>query len=910
MTPSPHRRVTAVLGPTNTGKTYLAMERMAAHDSGVMGFPLRLLARENYDRMVAKKGAASVALITGEEKIVPPGARYFLCTVESMPIGREVEFLAVDEIQLAADPERGHVFTERLLNARGTEETMFLGAETARPLLRKLVPTAETVSRPRFSTLSYIGPRKLTRLPPRSAVVAFSAAEVYALAELMRRQTGGTAVVLGALSPRTRNAQVAMFEAGEVDYLVATDAIGMGLNLDVDHVAFAKLSKFDGRRPRRLTPAEVGQIAGRAGRHMADGTFGPTGDLGAFDPELIEAVETHSFDPLPAFYWRNAKLDFRSPEQLKRSLEERPPMAELLRVRDAEDQLSLAALMRDGEVMERATDRERVRLLWDVAQVPDFGKSLTDQHVRLLSRLYRHLIDREGRLPEDWVAEQVRRLDRVEGDIDSLVARLAYIRTWTFITHRADWLADSEAWQEMTRGIEDRLSDALHARLTQRFVDTRAATLIKRLKGGEDLMGAVRANGEVVVEGQTVGHLEGFRFNLDATVAKDDERPVLTAARHALSEEIPRRLAQLEADNDGAFLLTEQGRLTWRGNPVARLAKGDSALRPRIEADDSEFFDGPMRERVRQRLVGWLQRHLRNRLTALYALEEAEFAPAARGLAFQLAESLGCLPRYAVAAQLRELDKEDRKKLTDMKVRLGAASIFVPALLKPSAIQLRALLWAIFSEREAPALPQEGAASFVPILGDDFCNAIGYRRLSAKRGVLAVRADVLERLAFEARRLADKGGFAPPPVWQQLIEGGEDEVTIALIGLGYRAAREGESLVFHRKGQGRRKGAGKDAEAPETAEAAAGETAGEEKAGEEKAGQEKSGQGKSGQGGAPRGKSRKGKSNQSKPNQGKHARGKSGQGKPQQGNRGRRPQEKQPDPNSPFAVLKELKFGG
>ena len=666
MTPSPHRRVTAVLGPTNTGKTYLAMERMAAHNSGIMGFPLRLLARENYDRMVAKKGAASVALITGEEKIVPPGARYFLCTVESMPLGREVEFLAVDEIQLAADPERGHVFTERLLNARGTEETMFLGAETARPLLRKLVPTAETVSRPRFSTLSYVGPRKLTRLPPRSAVVAFSAAEVYALAELMRRQTGGTAVVLGALSPRTRNAQVGMFEAGEVDYLVATDAIGMGLNLDVDHVAFAKLSKFDGRRPRRLTPAEVGQIAGRAGRHMADGTFGPTGDLGAFDPELIEAVETHRFDPLHAFYWRNAKLDFRSPEQLKQSLEERPPMADLLRVRDAEDQLSLAALMRDGEVMARATDRERVRLLWEVAQIPDFGKSLTDQHVRLQSRLFRHLIDRDGRLPEDWVAEQVRRLDRVEGDIDSLVARLAYIRTWTFITHRADWLADSDAWQEMTRGIEDRLSDALHARLTQRFVDTRAAMLIKRLKGGEDLMGAVRANGEVVVEGQTVGHLEGFRFDLDATVAKDDARPVLTAARHALSEEIPRRLAQLEADNDGAFLLTPEGRLTWRGNPVARLAKGDSALRPRIEADESEFFDGPMRERVRQRLVGWLQRHLRNRLSGLYALEEAEFAPPARGLAFQLAESLGCLPRYAVAGQLRELDKEDRKKLTEM----------------------------------------------------------------------------------------------------------------------------------------------------------------------------------------------------------------------------------------------------
>ncbi|MEX0923512.1 MAG: helicase-related protein [Rhodovibrionaceae bacterium] len=890
MTPSPSRRVTAVLGPTNTGKTYLAMERMAAHDSGIMGFPLRLLARENYDRMVAMKGAGAVALITGEEKIVPPGARYFLCTVESMPLGRDVEFLAVDEIQLAADPERGHVFTERLLKARGREETMFLGAETARSLLRRLVPGAETVSRPRFSTLSYIGPRKLTRLPPRSAVVAFSAAEVYAMAELMRRQAGGTAVVLGALSPRTRNAQVAMFEAGEVDYLVATDAIGMGLNLDLDHVAFARLSKFDGRRPRQLSAAEVGQIAGRAGRHMADGSFGPTGDLGPFSPEMIEAVETHSFEPLHAFYWRNGELDFRSPEQLKQSLEERPPLAELIRVRDAEDQRSLDALLRDPEMTARASGRDRVRLLWEVAQVPDFGKTLTDQHVRLLATLYRHLADGDGRLPEDWVAGQVRRLDKVEGDIDSLVARLAHIRTWTFITHRADWLADSDTWQEMTRGIEDRLSDALHGRLTQRFVDTRAATLIKRLKGGEDLMGAVRANGEVVVEGQTVGHLEGFRFTLDTTVAKDDAPPVLTAARHALGEEIPRRLAQLEADNDGAFLLTEAGKLTWRGNPVARLAKGDSALRPRIEADDCEFFDGPMRERVRQRLVGWLQRHLRNRLSALYALQEAEFTPAARGLAFQLAESLGCLPRYAVSAQLRELDKDDRKKLTEMKLRLGAASIFVPALLKPSAIQLRALLWAVFNEREAPTLPREGAASFVPILGDDFCNAIGYRRLSAKQGVLAVRADVLERLAFEARRLSATEGFAVPPVWQQLLEGGEAEVATALIGLGYRAARQEEGLRFYRKGP-RRRPADRPAESgPATAE---GEAAGprETSGGEAQAAPQRPRQ--------ERGRKRK--DAQGKKNAG---------GKGQQNQPRHQPREKQPDPHSPFAVLKELKFGG
>ncbi|MCH8997602.1 MAG: disulfide oxidoreductase, partial [Proteobacteria bacterium] len=457
-----HSRVTAVLGPTNTGKTYLAIERMLGHRSGMIGFPLRLLARENYDRVVAIKGARQVALVTGEEKILPPRARYFLCTVESMPLDRPVAFLGVDEIQLCADPDRGHVFTDRLLHARGLEETMFLGAETIRPILRRLVPEAQVITRPRFSTLSYSGARKLTRLPPRSAVVAFSAAEVYAMAELLRRQRGGTAVVLGALSPRTRNAQVAMFEAGEVDYLVATDAIGMGLNLDLDHVAFAKLVKFDGRNVRRLSPAEVAQIAGRAGRHMSDGTFGTTGEVGALEPDLVEAVEAHRFDPLRALYWRNRDLDFRSPRLLLRALERRPPEPELIRVRKADDLTALAALARDPEIAELAGNPGAVRLLWEVCQVPDFQQILSDQHARLLGRIYRFLAAGEERLPEDWVARQIDRIDRSDGDIDTLTARIAHIRTWTYVANRGDWLDDAGHWQERTRAIEDKLSDALH----------------------------------------------------------------------------------------------------------------------------------------------------------------------------------------------------------------------------------------------------------------------------------------------------------------------------------------------------------------------------------------------------------------------------------------------------------------
>ena len=753
-------RVTAVLGPTNTGKTYLAIDRMLGHSSGMIGFPLRLLARENYDRIVRVKGAGQVALVTGEEKIVPPGARYFCCTVESMPVDRPVSFLAVDEIQLCADPERGHVFTDRLLHARGLTETMFLGAETIRPVLQKLVPEAEFVTRPRFSTLTYTGPQKLTRLPPRSAVVAFSAAEVYATAELIRRQRGGTAVVLGALSPRTRNAQVALFEAGEVDYLVATDAIGMGLNLDLDHVAFAKLRKFDGRGQRRLSAPEIGQIAGRAGRHMSDGTFGTTSEIGPLDPELVDAVENHRFDPIAFVHWRSIDLDFGDPQRLLRSLDARPPRAELLLVRNAEDQMALATLARDPEIAQLATSADSVALLWEVCQVPDFRKILSDHHAQLLSQLYLRLMRNDLRLPEDWVGGQLERLDRIDGDIDHLIQRIAHVRTWTYITHRGDWLADNAHWQGRARAIEDALSDALHERLTQRFVDRRTAVLVRRLRGEGALVGAVRKNGEVVVEGEFVGRLKGFGFQPDAEVAGDDARPLLTAARRALTGEIPRRVKQLEQDNDGAFSL-EEDKLTWRGTPFARLAAGDTVLTPRIEVLASDFLDGPARERLRKRAAAWLTKHIRAQLKPLMKVQEAELTPPGRGLLFQLVEALGTLPRQPLAAQLKALTKFDRKTLAELGVRLGSASLFIPKLQHPRMIELRARLWAIRQGCPMPALPPAGAKSFdLSDYGDlpaveAFCHATGYRRITRRdRSAFAVRADVLERLAREIYKRA------------------------------------------------------------------------------------------------------------------------------------------------------------
>ena len=543
-------RLVAVLGPTNTGKTHLAVERMLGHASGMIGLPLRLLAREIYDRIVGRMGPRSVALITGEEKIIPPRAVYFVCTVEAMPLSREVEFLAVDEIQLCADPERGHVFTHRLLHARGTSETMLLGAATMAPLMRRLLPQAEIVDRERFSRLTYAGPKKLTRLPRRSAVVAFSADQVYAIAELIRRQRGGAAVVMGSLSPRTRNAQVALYQSGEVDFLVATDAIGMGLNMDVDHVAFAGLRKFDGRRTRFLHPQEVGQIAGRAGRYQRDGTFGVTGEAEDMDPDLVEAVEQHHFQPVTAAEWRSSRLDFSSLANLMRSLAQPPEREGLTLAAEALDETTLRQLAADPQVAERARDRSALIRLWDVCQTPDFRKTATDEHVRLVKDFFFHLTGGRRRVPEDWIARQYAALDRIEGDIDALAARLASVRTLAYVANRPDWLADPANWQGQTRGLEDRLSDTLHEKLMARFVDRRTSALMRGLRVREEMLAGVAADGAVTVEGHYVGRLTGVRFEAAQGSSVLEEKALRAAATHAVGPEIARRLGRLAAEPD------------------------------------------------------------------------------------------------------------------------------------------------------------------------------------------------------------------------------------------------------------------------------------------------------------------------------------------------------------------------
>ena len=792
--------VTAVLGPTNTGKTHYAIDRMLGHASGMIGFPLRLLARENYDRVVAQKGAARVALVTGEEKIIPPRADYFICTVESMPLDREVEFLAIDEIQMCADPERGHIFTDRLLRARGSEETLFLGADTIRPLIRLLVPEAEFTSRPRLSKLTYVGPRKITRLPRRSAIVAFSINEVYAIAELMRRQRGGTAVVLGALSPRTRNAQVEMYQGGEVDYLVATDAIGMGLNMNIDHVAIAGLRKFDGKNYRRLSTAEIAQIAGRAGRHLSDGTFGPIAEIGALDEDVVTAIEDHVFEPLTGVYWRNSEMDYRSALGLQKSLEMPPPRAELMRARDADDKIALTHLMRDREIADRASTPDVVRLLWDICQIPDFRKTMADVHAGLLSRIFRELTDGDC-LSTDWVAGQIAQLDRVDGDIDTLMARIAHTRTWTYISHRADWLDDTVHWQERTRAIEDRLSDALHEGLTQRFIDRRNAALT-RSRGKVGVEAILDSDGGVFIEGERVGWLDGLRFVVDDDASAEMRRMMAVAAHRALQGEISRRIAALLAAPDDAFALDDDGSVLWRGARIATLVRGKDVLSPVLRIPPRDLLPRHMREQAEARLKHWFEVIAAKPLGALYRLSETNFASPARGIAFQLREGLGSLIRARAKAQIAVLQPTDRKALRQAGVRLGPEYVYLPALIKPVAVRLRAILWAVWNEAApiAPPLPGLVTAAVDEAVPDGFYTAIGFVAYAGR----AIRLDMLDRLSVELKRLSRKGVFALPPDIAPLLGLGNDETEAVIIALGYRRARDGAGFKPRPQRRGRK----------------------------------------------------------------------------------------------------------
>ncbi|MDZ4085241.1 MAG: helicase-related protein [Tabrizicola sp.] len=792
------RRVTAVLGPTNTGKTHHAIERMLSHRTGVIGLPLRLLAREVYDRIVAKVGPSVVALVTGEERIVPERTQYWVCTTEAMPLEIGADFVAVDEIQLCAGADRGHVFTDRLLRARGLNETLFLGSDTMRGAIAGLVPHVTFLKRDRMSTLTYAGSKKISRMPERSAIVGFSVENVYAIAELIRRQKGGCAVVMGALSPRTRNAQVALYQNGDVDYLVATDAIGMGLNLDISHVAFSSTVKFDGRRMRALYPQELAQIAGRAGRHTEDGTFGVTGEARPFDEDVVEAIETHRFAPVKKLHWRNESMDFGSADRLIRSLEAPTHNDWLTRARDADDVLALKALSALPEVQDKLTEPKRVQLLWDVCRIPDFRSSSGPEHTTLLTRIFEFLVGRGlggGRIPSDWLSTAIKRIDKTEGDIDTLSRRLAYIRTWTYVTQRKNWVEDETHWREETRAVEDRLSDALHAALTQRFVDRRTSVLLRRLKQKEALVAEVNDKGEVTVEGEFAGKLEGFRFKQDASATPDAARTLAQAAIQALKPEFHLRADRFYNAPDTELDFTEQGGLMWGTNAVGKLVKGAEPAKPAVEAFVDEEAGPDVVEKVRRRLQHFIDRKVAAQFEPLLAMGRDEaLTGLARGFAFRLSEAMGVLPRDAVANEVKELDQEARGALRKHGVRFGQFTIFLPALLKPAPTRLRLVLWSLWNGlQEFPESPPPGLVTIpnVQEVPKQHYTLAGYH----PAGTRAIRIDMLERLADILRQKDSRAGFEATPDMLSITGMTLDQFADLMAGLGYKPEKAERAKV-------------------------------------------------------------------------------------------------------------------
>jgi ATP-dependent RNA helicase SUPV3L1/SUV3 len=957
----PHLRI--VLGPTNTGKTHLAMERLLAHGSGMIGLPLRLLAREVYDRCLrgdfGHVHKADLALITGEEKILPPKARYFICTTEAMPISREVEFIAIDECQLAADPERGHVFTDRILHARGTAETILLGAETMAPILRQLLGKVEIESRGRFSRLSWGGSHKLSRLPRRSAVAAFSADNVYAIAEVIRQQRGGAAVVMGGLSPRTRNAQVEMYQSGEVDFLVATDAIGMGLNMDVDHVAFAQRRKFDGRRHRQLSAAELAQIAGRAGRHTQDGSFGVTGDMEAFDEALIEQIETHEFEPVKGLFWRNPNLDFSSLEALLLSLEKTAPRAGLMRAPAADDQQAMKLLSRDPDTLDLLGDgslhssgaNPALELLWQVAQTPDFRKTTVGEHSALIGEVFGFLSGDDGLIPESWMGERIERCDRLDGDLGTLSMRLAHIRTWTYIAQRNDWLADPAHWQGVSRSVEDRLSDALHNKLMGQFVDRKTSALMRRLAGREVIVANIEDNGDILVAEEYMGRLNGLHVERDPRLKGVPAGTARAAVEKAVGDALRARAQEIGQAEDTAFSLTQTGEIIWQtacvGHLQINLGRDSDKLAyltPSAQLLADEALTGEARQRAETRLTDWVRAKIAQDLEPLKKLETAkDLDGLARGLAFQLLEHKGSLPRRDVADILAKLDQPLRASLRKLGVRFGFYTVFVPALLKPAPARLLALMSLLERQSSEAATPPEASETpprdiakdlaLLPAAGLTSCareklpfhlyRAAGFYTTKNR----AIRLDMLERLAdlirpaLEQSKAQKTKGFEANEAMMSIMGCGADDLAEILTALGYQSLEaEAAPIAPEAAEAGEEKpasissedvspeGAAPEGAAPETVAPA--ETASEEAEESAKASEPEAAklvtlwrparakhnpQSKTGAEG--------GRKNNAKRKSAAAAPKARASHKPRRA-------EKQADPNSPFAVLKSLQSGG
>ena len=739
-------KITAVLGPTNTGKTHLAIETMLSFDTGMIGFPLRLLAREVYDKVIKKVSLDKVALITGEEKIIPTNAKYYLCTVESMPIDKELDFVGVDEIQMCADHERGHIFTDRLLNLRGIKLTMLMGSNTIRPIISNLDDDIEFINRTRLSKLSYVGHKKISRIQRKTAIIAFSAEEVYAIAELIRRQKGGASIVMGSLSPKTRNAQVELYQSGDVDFLVATDAIGMGINMDLDHVYFSNLKKFDGKKLRKLNLAEIGQIAGRAGRYLNNGNFGITGECKEINADEVDLLENHKFEEIQSLFWRNSNLNFESPFKLLKSLEEKPNRRWLRKIHECEDEKALKFFLRDKNLENIKFDKDKLSLLWECCQIPDFVKKTYGNHYEVIENVFKYLTSEKGKITDDYMRLQLVKLDKLDGNVDSLSNRIANVRTWSYVSNKNNWIENQNYWIEKTKHLEDKLSDRLHEELTKTFIDKRASVLARGLKQDMEFDTKILENNEVMIDNQFIGKINGLKLELDLKkgALETDIKSLKKAARQTISPELGKRI-QIIIET-GLIDLSDDFKIYWNRYPIAKLISGKDYLNPGLELIIDDIIELNHKQKLNAFLDNWLKKKIRTVLKSLFDLKELKDRNSSvNALAFHLYENNGVIKRDNVYEYLKNLKQDERKTLRDLGVKFGRYHIYLYKLIKPEAVSLRTMLWKNFHQKYLKLKPPTFGLNFLnnqDSKDKNFMLLCGFEKFNN----LYVRIDILERL--------------------------------------------------------------------------------------------------------------------------------------------------------------------
>jgi len=739
-------KITAVLGPTNTGKTYLAIETMLSFDSGMIGFPLRLLAREVYDKIIKKVNIDKVALITGEEKIIPPNAKYFLCTVESMPINKYLDFVAIDEIQMCADHERGHIFTDRLLNLRGEKLTMFMGSNTIKNIINKLDGDTEFINRDRLSRLSYVGHKKISRIDRKSVIIAFSTEEVYAIAELVRRQKGGAAIVMGSLSPKTRNAQVALYQSGDVDFLVATDAIGMGINMDLENVFFSNLKKFDGKKLRRLNSSEIGQIAGRAGRYLNDGSFGITGDCKEINAEEVNSLENHTFEEIKTLFWRKSNLNFNNSIALIKSLEEKPNKDWLRKIHECADEKVLKYFLKDMTTYNIRDNKETLELLWDCCQIPDFVKKTYGNHIEVIGKVFSFLNNQNGKITDDYMRLQLIKLDKLDGNVDSLSNRIANVRTWSYVSNKINWVENQNYWIEKTKLLEDRLSDRLHEELTKTFIDKRASALARGLKQDMDFKIEIMEDNKVIIDNQFIGKLKGLKFELDLKTGalENDIKSLKKAARQTVAPELEKRIQTII--NTGLLEIKDDFKIYWNEFPIAKLLAGKDYLKPDLLLIVDDMLENNHKQTLAEFIDKWFKEKINLVLKSLIDLKNLKDSNSSiKALAYQLYENNGVVKRNKVSDYLKKLGQDERKILRDLGVKFGRYHVFLFKLLKPEAVSLRILLWKNYHQKYFTLTPPTFGLNFLE--GKNFDNKnfmllCGFENFDQ----YFVRIDILERL--------------------------------------------------------------------------------------------------------------------------------------------------------------------